>query len=281
MNGYTFENRPISELVSIVKNDFRKMDSEGLIDEGTFIKTVQYCNDKLGILVRDIREVAINVVDFKAELPPDFEKLFYVAALNCSNTMTVRGRNPFDNNFDQDKIYEACLDRESLGCVENYQVIIKRETNTTIHNHGTWTQLGLSNSDVFCHLDCPNKKRKGKYQVQIKDGYIECPFRAGTLYIMYIGTMKDEDGNITFPFHPIITPYYEWMIKEQIIRDAIFNSEAPNLGELFKLAQLERTKAWLDAYNFTMEQEYTNHVQQQRKRELGWYNQYFKWFQDK
>jgi hypothetical protein len=279
INNRTFEHRPISELMAIVKNDFTKFDQEGLIDEGTLIKTVMYCNDKLGIPVREVREAAITVVDNKAQLPVDFEKLFYVAALQCSNTTTVSGRNPFDNNFDQTAIYDACVDRETLGCADNYQVVIKRETGPVRYNYNTWTQLGIIGSSDQLHIDCPNKKKKGTYDVTIKDGYFYTPFRTGTLYIMYLGMMKDGEGNITFPFHPIITPYYEWMIKEKILSDAVFNSDAPNIGELLNRAERERVKAWIDAFNFTTDRGYGEYVNTQRKKELGWYNQWFKFFQ--
>lgn len=280
INDKTFEHRPMDQLMSIVKNDFRKFDAEGLIDDGTCVKVVQYCNDKLGIPIREVREIAIPVFEYKAQLPLDFEKLYYTCALNATNTLVTTNINPWDNNFDSDIVYDAALDRESLGCVENYQVVVKRVNNTTIHQHGTWIELDVdTSSHKHCHLDCPNKRKKGKYTITIKDGYIETPFRAGTLYIMYLGMMKDLDGNITFPFHPLITPYYEWAIKEKILSDAIFNSDAANLGDLYKIAERQRQLAWLDAFNITVDSSFGQYVDRQRKKELGWYNQYFKFFQ--
>lgn len=280
INNKTFDHRPINELMAIVKNDFRKFDDEGLIDNGTLVKTVMYCNEKMGLPIREIREIAIPVINFRAELPIDFEKLFYVCALKATNSIVSELTNPFDNNFDSDIIYDAHLDRESLGCVDNYQVIVKRQTQTTIHNYGTWVQLDVNDpTNRFCHIDCPNKRKKGQYTIEIKDGYIDTPFKGGMLYVMYVGMMKNEEGEITFPFHPLITPFYEWSVKEKILNDAIFNSDGIGLGELFKLAQQERGKAWLDAFNFTMERAYGEYVSSQRKKELGWYNQYFKYFQ--
>lgn len=279
INNKVFDHRPISELMAIVKNDLRRFDQEGLIDEGTLIKTVMYCNDKLGLTIREIREVVIPVEDNKAELPEDFEKLYYVSALKCSNSSMTTLVNPFDNNFDQTVIHEACLDRESLGCVDNYQVVIKREGTPVTFAYNSWTQLSAVGSDSFFHSDCPNRRKPGKYQVHIKDGKIHTPFRSGMLYLMYVGMMKDEDGNITFPFHPMITPYYEYMLREKILSDIMFNSDTTNVGELFKLAQQERVKAWIDAFNFTTDKGYGEYVNYQRKKELGWYNQYFKFFQ--
>lgn len=280
INDKTFSHRPIGELISIVKNDFRKFDNEGFIDEGTLVKVVMRCNDKLGILVRELREIAIPVVDFKAQLPMDFEKLYYTCALRASNTIVNTETNPWDNNVDQDIIYDAHLDRDSLGCVDAYQVIVKRQTNTTVHQYGSWISLDVDGSDKFCHIDCPNKRHKGRYTITIKDDYIETPFKAGMLYIMYIGMMKDSDGNITFPFHPMITPYYEWSIKEKILSDMIFNSEGTNTAEMWKMADRQRQLAWLDAYNFTFDSSFDKFIKAQKKKELGFYNMYFKYFQD-
>ena len=98
---------------------------------------------------------------------------------------------------------------------------------------------------------------------------------------MYIGNMKDEDGNILYPFHPLITPWYEWCLKEKVIMDAIFNSDStPELGQLLQVAQREKAKAWLDAYDFTTTQSYNEYLHDRRKRELKWFQQYFRLFQN-
>lgn len=275
----TFEHRSIEELISIVRNDFVKLDAEGLIDPGRIVKTVMWCNEKLGLTIREIREAAIPIEEFRGELPVDFEKIYYVAALNCSNSRVVEGKNPFDNNVDQDVIYDACLNRDRLGCVDNYQVVINRKGTQITYDYGSWTPIQISpRSYSLCHIDCPNKKKLGKYEVQINEDHITTPFRTGLLYVMYVGMMKDENGQITFPFHPMITPFYEWTIKEKILSDAIFNSDG-NYGELFKLAQQERVKAWLDAFEFSTSKEYGYYTKMQRRRELSWYSTYFRYFQ--
>lgn len=282
INNKLFEHLPISHLTDIVKTSFRKFNVEGLIDDGEIVKQVMWCNDKLGLPIREIREVAVPVFEFKAKLPLDFEKAYYLCALKATNTLITESRNPFDNNFDSDVIYEATLDRDCLGQKDNYRVVINRVPNKTVHNFGTWVELEVDKpSERFCHISCPNMRKKGKYTITIKDGEIITPFRAGEIYIMYIGMMKDEDGNITFPFHPMITPWYEWTIKYNIIVDAIFNSDINREeAEYFrKIAEKEKSQAWIDAYNFTLDKGYGEYVKAERRRELGWYNQWFKYFQ--
>lgn len=275
----TFELRPIAELLAIVRNDFRKLDDEGMIDEGRVIKTIMACNDRLGIPIREIKQVCLQVNDFKAKLPLNFEKLYFVGGVSTSNTMVMQGRNPFDNTFDRDVIYEAELDRGSFGNTDSYSVTILRNTQTTVHNVNTLVGLDVSpQSFSFCHPSCPNMRKKGKYTVTIEGDHINTPFRSGEIYIMYLGTMEDEEGNVLFPFHPLITPYYEWSIKEKVLVDCIFNSDG-NYGDMYKLAQAERVKSWLDAFNITTEKGYGEYVDLQRKKELSWYNQYFKFFQ--
>lgn len=275
----TFELRPISELLAIVRRDFRQLDDEGMIDEGRIVKTIMACNDKLGIPIREIRQKCIPVKEYRADLPLNFEKLYFVGAVSATNTMVMHGRNPFDNTFDRDIIYEAEIDRESFGNADTYAVTIKRETQTTVHNINNFIGLDVHpQSYNWCHASCPNMRHKGRYTVTIEDDHINTPFRSGELYIMYLGTMEDDEGNLLFPFHPLITPYYEWAIKEKVLMDAVFNSDG-NYGDKLKLAQNERVKAWLDAFNITTERGYGEYVDAQRKKELGWYNKYFKFFQ--
>jgi hypothetical protein len=238
----TFELRPIHELLAIVRRFLRQLDDEGAIDEGRLVKTIMACNDKLGIPIREIKQKCIQVEDFKAKLPMNFEKLYYVGAVKATNTMVLQGRSPFDNSFDRDVIYEADLDRGSFGNTDSYSVTIKRETTTTVHNINTMIGLDVSpQSHQYCHASCPNMRHKGKYTVTVEADHISCPFRSGEIYIMYLGTMEDEEGNLLFPFHPLITPYYEWSIIEAVMLDSIFNSDG-NYGEKFNLAKSEREK---------------------------------------
>lgn len=273
------ELRPMDELMAIVKGDLRKLDAEGLIDDGNCIKTIMACNDRLGVSIREVRQLCIPVQDYKAKLPLNFEKLYFATALSATNGITVTMRNPFSNNFDRDAIYEAAVDRDSLGSPDSYGVTIKRTENITFHGSGSCIPLSISPaSHSWCHSSCPNTRKGGKYTITIENDYINTPFRSGEIYIMYLATMQDDEGHLLFPFHPLITPYYEWSIKEKVLQDAVFNSDG-DYGNLYKLAQQERVKCWLDAYGVTSTREYGDYVNLQRKKEMGWYNEYFKFFQ--
>lgn len=278
VNSRTFEHLPISKLMATVRQDLRKLDDEGLIDEGRLIKTIMWCNEKLGIPIRELKECAIAVESHKAPLPLDFDKLHFVCGLNDKKTVTHNQTNPFDNNVDTDVVYEAKLDRGNFGGTEKYHVTVKRLTNITIHTQENWVSLDVDKSaHTYCHSNCPNIQNRNKGKVYIKDDVIHTPFEKGMIYIMYLGNMRDEEGNLLFPFHPMITPWYEWCLKEKILMDAVFNSDG-NYAELLKLAKQEKNLSWLDAFNITTEKSYGEYVRMQKEKEQKYFNKYYKYW---
>lgn len=281
INNKTFEHRPIAQLISLIKSSFRKFDQEGLIDETSIVKTVLWCNDQLGIGIREVKQCVVPVSNFRATLPVNFEKLYYACALSATNTIVTDWKDPFDNNFDRSVIYEAEIQRDELGGSDNYGVIIKREGPKVIQEFRNFMNLSISAGSLdLCHSDCPNNRIRGKYQIEIKDGEIITQFKKGEIYLMYISTMQDNDGNLLFPFHPLITPWYEWCAKEQVITDAMMNSDGrmDELNTLRTIAIQEKTKAWLTAFNFTTDKGFGEYQKDRKKRELQWYSQYFKYF---
>lgn len=277
INNKTFEHRPINELMAIVKEDFRKLDNEGLIDEGRVIKTIMWCNEKLGIPIRELKETCLIVEDGKVDLPLDFDKLYFVCGLRNKKSIVLDQPNPFDNTFDSDVIYEANLERGRFGGTKHYQVVIKKSNQTIVHEEENWIELEVAKpSQTYCHSNCPNIRNRHGATIYIENDKIILPFEKGELFIMYLGNMKDREGNLLFPFHPLTTPWYEWCIKEKILMDAIFNSEG-NYGEMLKLAKQEKNLAWLDAFNITTEKSYGEYIDLQRKKEQEYYNKYFKY----
>lgn len=274
MNKYKYIT--LKELLASVKEDFRLYDDMGLIDESRIIKTVMWCNEKLGIPLHQIKETFIDVRDYKAILPSNFWKVRYVCALSTSSFNISTYRDPFNNTVTEEMKCEAKLDSYVEGCTTKCPpIIFKRINNIEVKRYTTWTNLSLSrSSDKFVHKNCMNKGG-GKYTIDVEEEEITTPFREGELYMMYLSTMEDEEGNILVPFHPLITSWYEWCIKEKILQDLIFNSDA-NVAPLLKVAQGEKAKFWLDAWNFTMEPEYRELQRMQIQKEQNFYDNYFK-----
>ncbi len=93
--------------------------------------------------------------------------------------------------------------------------------------------------------------------------------------MMYFTAMQDEHGEVIVPFHPLVTNWYEWCIKEKILQDMLFNSDGDVVNKL-QYATRERSKYWLDAMNFIMEPHYKQLQELQKKTEQRFYNTYYK-----
>lgn len=282
----------LDELISSVKEDFHSFDDMGLIDKSRIIKTIMWCNEKLGLPVHQIKEKFIKVRDYKAELPLNFWKVTYVCALETGSFGISGYRDPFNNTVTEQMKAEAEMCTYVAGCETKCSpLIIRRERGVEVFKYTHWTELKLSKSSSkfldknhLMHREYDNNGgdyednalyQRPKYTIDIEEEEITLPFREGELYIMYVGTMEDDEGNMLIPFHPLITNWYEWSVKEKILQDLIFNSDA-DVANMLKLAQLEKSKSWLDAWNFQMEPEYRQAQQWQAQKEANFHNKYFK-----
>lgn len=268
----------LPQLLASVKGDLPSFKDSGFIDEGNLTKTVMYCNEKLGIPVRKVYETIINIRNYRAELPKNFQKSIYVAALHYTSFGNAQWKDPFNNFVDQTA--ECALDVQTFtqGCETKCIRTIKKKLPTGLwESYSNWTELSLSKSSyIHTASNCVNNHVRGTYTIDITDEEIQTPFREGELYMMYYGNMEDEDGNVLVPFHPLITNWYEWSIKEKILMDMAFNSDGDVVGKL-KLAQQEKTKAWLDALDFSLEPSYKQQHEYQKKKEMEMWKKYYSW----
>ena len=146
-----------------------------------------------------------------------------------------------------------------------------------VRTYTTWYELKLSPSSyVYTDSNCINRTQRGKFTIDITDEQILLPFREGELYLMYHADLVDDDGNTLIPFHPMITNWYEWCVKEKILIDMMFNSDSDVANKL-KFAQSEKIKAYTDAFDFTFTPEYTELQDIQKRKEMNMWKQYFKY----
>lgn len=293
INGKNLEHRPISDLMTIVRRDLKKLNAMGLIDEGSCVKTIMSCNATLGIPIREIRQICIPIDDYKGQLPLDFEKLYYACFHADTKLLVYNMRNPFDNKVDADAIYEARVqsgyfegkEKVTINIARRHDLLINdlendRFQDVTVSEMTSWKGLDVAKiSEKHCFPGCPIVKHKGRPTLIINDdNTIEVSIKKGVLYVMYVANMKDSEGRLLFPFHEKITPWYEWAVKEKVIMDAIFNLEGQEFAGLLKIAKQERGLAWIDAFNATTDKALGAHSKSERQKELKWYNQYFKYF---
>lgn len=277
VNNKTYEFITFDKLMSSVRSEFKSYEDMGLIDDVSCMKVVMKCNEKLGLVFSEMKQVIIPIDNFKGELPIDFYKVFYMAALNIQHFSVTNMVNPWDNTVDQRITYEADIQRGLLGCTENTTVIYKKQGDTVMQNYFYWDELGLAKSKMArCHHLSPIKNVANYVVDFTNENEIVAPFREGEMYMMYLASMRDEEGQTLVPFHPMITNWYEWAIKEKILIDAVMNSDDTNVGDKLKLAQQKMNDAWLDAWNFTTDRTYIQMMADKKARENRWYNQYYR-----
>lgn len=277
VNNKIFEHRPVDELFAIVKGDLRSLADEGLIDEGPLLKTVHHCNAKLGLYLQEIKEVCIPIIDHQGILPKDFERVYYVALTKKVTKEQYSMFNPLlalpNNYVDGDVIYDTTVKAGIFGCDQQNYVKVERQNNVTVFNIDNLNPIGILGKTPY-QAGCPNVG-KHRSTIQITDEGINTSFKDGLIYMMYVATMQDEEGNLLYNHHPLITPYYEWSLKEKVIIDAVFNSDATDLGPKLELARSEKIKAWLDAYDLSTNRTFMEELKRIKKRELNWYKEHF------
>lgn len=268
----------LSKIIASVKNDFSAYENQGFIDESRIIKTIALCNEKLGIRIRDKKECFLPVRNFHAELPADFGKVAFTCAIETNSFGISNYRDPFNNTVTLDMREEArcqaSLNVLTQGCQNDCPLqVIKRCGTDLVTTYTNLIPLSLTKaSDNYKDPFCFNKK--GKYAIDINEETIDLPFREGELYFMYFTNLQNENGELMVPFHPLISNWYEWCIKEKILQDMLFNSDGDIVNKL-KYASSEKAKYWLDALSFVSDPFYKELQQIQHRKELAFYDQYY------
>lgn len=266
------------QLLASVKNDFSIFDDQGFVDDTRILKIVMLCNEKLGITIYKKKECIIPVRNYKADLPIDFGKVVYATALECTSFGISNYRDPFNNtvtlDIRQEALFEASMQPNLTCSTECPPIIYKRQGTTIITEYDRHIPLTLSKrSNIYMHPMCKNTP--GRYTIDINEETIDLPFREGEIYIMYFTAMQDEDGNTIVPFHPLISNWYEWCIKEKILQDMMFNSDGDVANKL-QYASKQKALYWLDAVNFVNEPLYNELKDIQTRKDRKFYDQYYK-----
>jgi hypothetical protein len=266
-----------NELLSAVRTELKTFYDLGLTDDSLLIKEVLKCNEKMGLVFSEMKQIILEVNEFKAELPVDFYKVYYMAALSESNFNAKNLLNPWDNTQDQTTSYEADIRNGNISCEPHTLVIYKKVPQDQDMAYYNWAPLSVSKyKQDKCYMNSPIRNYQGKHVIDFTDSEVLTPFRTGELYMMYLAAMRNEQGELLVPFHPLITPWYEAVLAEKILYVAIMNSDENNLADKYKLAQQKVLDTWLDAWNFTTDRTYQQIQQIQRDREVKWFNKYYR-----
>lgn len=278
-----FEYITLSELMTTITSDLHLYDDNGFIDQDKLVTTIRNCNAKLGYRVYKQKEVTLDVIDFKANLPYDLFKIDTLLGIfdyvkDISPVLRGKGVH-FDNHIPLGN--KLITDREdfcNLHCNGTcVYVTEKRQDTDTFMKYSKIRPLKLSEHCSKITTDyCPNNSWKSSIDtVDLVDNQLVTSFRDGKLYLCYLADLINKDGEILIPKDDLLYSYYEWSAKAKILENILMNSEA-DVVEKYKLAESKKSAAYSDAVNYistSYSGQYENLIKNRREQI---YNSYYK-----
>ena len=277
----TFDN-----LMASVESDLSVYADEGYIQRSNYIKDVRRVNSDLGLKINSEKEFILDVKDYKACLPDDFQYL--QLALVCKSTKVttpvLQGAHTEDVKILLENKCNTCNKQpcmckyEFKACNGNMWVTQKIGIKTETYNH--IEKLSLTKGSLNqCADNCLNLGFRCPNQMDIRDGEATFSFREGQVYINYLADMVDDDGNLLILDHPLVNDYYEYAVKKKLFENLNLNKEGDFVND-YKLAKQElreaKTRA-IDFVNIPEFDEIREHFDYNRRR---FYNKYIAFFND-
>lgn len=229
--------RSFDELLAAVLSDFSMYDQEGLIDPQELIKVAQRVNTDLSIKINMNRQAILDIEKGRVRMPNDYHKLNLAFILtekviNVPNMHGVQTEEvmilPNDCNnpspLPHSTFNSTCRPGtvRMTECCKQYQVVqYFHSTNVTykkLHKVNITSGPGLFE-------DCPNRHWQSEFTGYIKNGWLYTNVEEGKLYLSYVSTMEDDEGNLIVLDDNIINEYYEYALKERILENLMFNGE--------------------------------------------------------
>lgn len=273
--------RTYSQLMASVEQDLNTYADEGFIDRGNYIKVAKKINKQLGVKIQNENEIILEVKDYKAQLPADFE--FLQLALACHTSYWKRPT--FHGTQTESFSTEECVD------VENFQPktcstecgqqlwIIKKE-HGKVEKITNFDRLQLTKKSApYCSQDCLNLRFKSSNVMNIEGDEATFSFREGEVYINYISDMRDEEGNLLVLDHDLVNDYYEYAIKNRIIENMKINKAGDFIQDIQILSERER-QAKIMALSVSNMPEYDEILKVYDANRKRFYNKYIRYFDD-
>lgn len=268
--------RTARDVFDAVADDFRVYDDQNLIDYATLIKVIKKCNADLSLSINSEAEVLIEVHNFSAKLPDNFEALDLAIAcekqivdvtpakgfqIEYHGSLKTNGCNvclePCGPDF---KVIQKC-DREY---VQFDTLDVVRVVNTSLKR--------LSNN-------CANLKSRSKNEVKIDGDYMITNFETGYIYLRYITTMSDSEGRLLTLDHDLVNDFYEWACKLKILQNLHFNND-DDVERKIAMAKLEFRSARNQALGVVNTPEYMEVVNTLVENRRKFYRRYERPFYD-
>jgi hypothetical protein len=262
---YNFKYKSSEPLVAEVKEMLRSYFSSGIIDDVLFPKWIEFCLGKLRKTTFRIQESVLQIQDYQACLPDDFNSVR--EAWLCTTTAPTLYQDP-SSIYYQKECRVDVVERDKCDpcfltedCTTDYLVTHKRTGMTMFSFKRTFLlKPGNINTKKHCAEDCINLYSNAADSFDIHNGNFVCNFPEGCVNLVYYA-YPEEDGERLIPddlwIEDYIRKYLIFKCFEQlsnVVTDETFNQidrkkqEAKqDMNEAFVAAESESKKETIDA----------------------------------
>lgn len=234
-------------LFAKIAEDFSSYSQAQIIDEGRFYKDVVYIINLLGIAWFREAEEFIQVKNYKADLPCDFELLD--SAYRCDRVIydhpdanewsgIVMQSLSFDHypetQIPDPHIPPSCPLGTDYWAQSKDQIfnrheitVVKRDGIFCHYKNPVLLRIGNTQTKRYCHSKCDNVFSKEHDTISIDGNHIYTNFKEGHIYLSYHALPTDEDTQLPLiPNDEIIEKCIEYYIKKNIMENIWVNGDA-------------------------------------------------------
>jgi hypothetical protein len=276
--------KTFNQLMSSVSSDLGRYADEGMIDEILYIKEARKVNAELGLKINKEKEIILDVVNYKACLPEDFQYLQLALACSISYVTVpkIQGVHTEDKVIPLINLCTAC-GQTPCNCQVQFKACdgykyVAQTIGIKTYKHEHLDLLSVTKaSHRFCSDYCLNLNFRSPNVMNILGEEATFSFRSGKVYINYLSDMTDDKGNFLILDHPLTNDYYEYAVKKKFFENMKFNKDGDVTQDLqYVITQLREARIRaISLVNMPEYDEINEHFARNRQR---FYNNYVKYF---
>jgi hypothetical protein len=275
--------KTFDELIASIEGDLEIYSENNLIDSASLIKHAKYVNADLGLKLNKVQECDIQITNYKADLPNDFFSAIHAVAYNIRSMGKVHGFSiPGTQTieYSREEVVErglplehGCLKKDG-GCYYLFKPYTEKEIKITELHPLTPTKKSLKKFTE----NSLNRTYKSEYTINIDEQEIEVSFKEGTIHLVYLSDLVDEEGNLLVLDHDLTNPYYEYYLKTKIFEKLYFDYNEDVERKYIQMRDILLPKAKAVAINIVATPEYKKTKQYTDNMIRTYYNEYVKMF---
>lgn len=279
--------KTFNQLMSSVSSDLGRYADEGMIDEILYIKEARKVNAELGLKINKEKEVILDVVNYKACLPDDFQYLQLALACSVSYVTVpkIQGVHTEDKVIPLKNLCSEC-GQTPCNCQVQFKACdgykyVAQTIGIKTHKYEHLDLISLTKaSNRFCSDSCLNLNFNSPNVMNILGEEATFSFRSGKVYLNYLSDMTDDKGNFLILDHPLTNDYYEYAVKKKIFENMKFNKDGDVAQDLqYVITQLKEARIRaISIVNMPEYEEINKYFADNRRR---FYNDYVKYFENK